>query len=170
MSRWLWTVFSVAVFLSICTLFAAAPAGIELVAKGTIPGTSLDKSGLTGPICPASGSTPCISKAAFGGFGSALAYAGLDDVFIAAPDRGPFDGLTDVPFLDRVHFLHITSESADQDQSPTTLPGYAIPPSNEFGQRLLGAAGAFDTVSPFATLRFDPEGIRVGATGTLLHF
>jgi hypothetical protein len=27
-------------------------------------------------------------------------------VFVAAPDRGPFDGRTDVPYRDRVHYMH----------------------------------------------------------------
>jgi hypothetical protein len=45
-----------------------------------------------------------------GGFGSALTYTGHDNVYIAAPDRGPFDGLTDVPYLDRFHFLRITTD------------------------------------------------------------
>src|SRR6266511_805675 len=52
----------------------------------------------------------CVPEAIFGGFGSDLPYTGHDNVFIAAADRGPFDGLTDVPYLDRFHFLHITTD------------------------------------------------------------
>jgi hypothetical protein len=37
---------------------------------------------------------------------------------------------------------------------------------NERGQTLVGAAGAFDERKERATLRFDPEGIRVGLFGT----
>ena len=36
-----------------------------------------------------------------------LTYTGFGNVFLAVPDRGPFDGRTDVPYLDRFHFLHI---------------------------------------------------------------
>lgn len=49
-------------------------------------------------------------KAILGGFGSDITYTGHDDVFIAAPDRGPFDGLTDQPYLDRFYFLHLTTD------------------------------------------------------------
>src|SRR4030095_1671185 len=83
--------------------------GITLIGKGVVSGTALDKSGLTGNICQASDPTNCVPKSIFGGFGSDLTYTGHDNVFIAAPDRSPFDGLTDVPYLDRFFFLHITT-------------------------------------------------------------
>jgi hypothetical protein len=41
----------------------------------------------------------CVPKELLGGFGSALTYTGHNNVYVAAPDRGPFDGLTDVPYL-----------------------------------------------------------------------
>jgi hypothetical protein len=78
--------------------------GITLIGKGVADGNARDKSGFKGDICQAGVPTNCVSKAIFGGFGSDLAYTGFKDVFIAAPDRGPFDGLTDVPYLDRFHF------------------------------------------------------------------
>jgi hypothetical protein len=74
----------------------AATPGITLIGKGLVDGTALDKSGQTGDICQAGVPTNCVPKAIFGGFGSDLTYTGHDNVFIAAPDRGPFDGLTDV--------------------------------------------------------------------------
>ena len=100
--------------LAVLTLTASSlgvpPPGITLIGKGLIPGTALDKSGLTGNICQAGVPTNCVPKAIFGGFGSALTYTGHNNVYIAAPDRGPFDGLTDVPYLDRIHFLHIKTD------------------------------------------------------------
>src|SRR5919109_2705927 len=104
------------IVLVIVTLFGSTlgvtppPEGITLVGKGLVPGTSLDKSGLTGNICQAGDLTNCVPQALFGGFGSALTYTGHDHVYLAVPDRGPFDGLTDVPYLDRVHFLKITTD------------------------------------------------------------
>src|SRR5262245_15641800 len=86
---------------------SAVQPGITLIGKGLIGGTA-DKSGLKGRICQAGVPTNCVPQSIFGGFGSALTYTGHDNVFIASPDRGPFDGLTDVPFPDRVDFLHIT--------------------------------------------------------------
>jgi hypothetical protein len=108
MSRLLRTAFAV-LALTASTLWAAPP-GIALVGKGLVDGNLLDKSGLTGVICQAGVPTNCVPKAIFGGFGSDLTYTGHNNVFIAAPDRGPFDGLTDVPYLNRFHYLHIKTD------------------------------------------------------------
>ena len=146
-------------------LWAAIP-GITLIGKGLVVGTAIDRSGLTGTICKAGDPTNCVPKAIFGGFGSDLTYSGHDNVFIAAPDRGPFDGLTDVPYLDRVHFLHITTDlGAPFPNIHLTLLDTRLL-KNEFGQTFVGAAGAFDVNDELATLRLDPEGIRVGVNGT----
>ena len=146
----------------------AQPPGITLIGKGTIPGTALDKSGLTGNICQAGVPTNCIPKATLGGLGSALAYTGHDDVFVAAPDRGPFDGLTDVPYLNRVQFLHMkTDVGAAFPNIRTTLLDTRLL-KNELGQTLVGATSAFNVNHPRLTLRFDPEGLRIGLLGTLL--
>src|SRR5262245_21933294 len=143
--------------LSMTTLVAAPP-GIMLVGKGLISGSALDKSGLTGSICQAGNPANCIPKAVFGGLGSDLTYTGHDDVFIAAPDRGPFDGLTDVPFLDRVHFLHMTIDvgAPFPNIHPTLLDTRLL--TDESGQPFVGAANVFDR-------RLDPEGIRVAYNG-----
>lgn len=158
--------------LAVVTLFSSTlgvtppQAEITLVGKGLIPGTALDKSGLTGNICQAGNPDNCVPRALFGGFGSALAYTGHNHVFIAAPDRGPFDGLTDIPYLDRVHFLKITTDlDAPFPNIKTTLLDTRLL-RNERGQAFVGAAGAFDAHNERATLRFDPEGIRVGLLGT----
>jgi len=101
----------------------------------------------------------CIPKSIFGGFGSDITYTGHDDVFIAAPDRGPFDGLTDQPYLDRFYFLHITTDlGAAFPNIHTTLLDTRFF-KDENGQNFVGAAGDFDS-------RLDPEGIRVGPNGT----
>lgn len=134
-------------------------AGITLVGKGLVSGSALDKSGLTGNICQQSAPANCVPKAVFGGFGSDITYTGHDNVFLAAPDRGPFDGLTDTPYLDRFHFLHITTEVGAAFPNIQTVLLDTRFLKNEFGQTLLGSAGAFD-------LRLDPEGIRVGPDGT----
>jgi phytase-like protein len=148
------------------TLGSPPPVGITLIGKGLVPGGALDKSGLTGNICQAGNPANCVSKALFGGFGSALTYTGHNHVYIAAPDRGPFDGLTDVPYLDRVHFLKITTATG----SPFPNINVALLDTrllrNERGQVLVGAAGAFNQNNDRRALRFDPEGIRVGLFGT----
>ena len=164
MSRWLRVGLAASLLIPFCSLFAAAPPGIELVATGYIPGNLLDKSGLKGVYCQASNPQNCVPKAIFGGLGSDLTYTSHDNVFIAAPDRGPFDGLTDVPYIDRVHFLHIDTNLQSKQVSTTLLDTRFL--RDEFGRRFLGAAGAFDLEKPILTRRLDPEGIRVGPNGT----
>jgi len=153
------------VFLFAPSVRMATP-GITLVGKGVIDGTALDKSGLTGNICQAGVPANCVPKANFGGFGSDLTYTGHDNVFISAPDRGPFDGLTDTPYLDRVHFLHITTNVGAPFPNIRTLLLDTRFLKNESGKAFVGAAGAFEVGNDFATLRLDPEGIRVGPEGT----
>lgn len=145
---------------------AALPAGVTLIGKGAISGSALDKSGLTGNICQAGAPANCVPKAIFGGFGSDLTYTGHDNVFIAAPDRGPFDGLTDVPYLDRFHVLHITTDVGAPFPNIRTVLLDTRLLTNEFGQTFEGAAGSFIQGNDLATLRLDPEGIRLSPHGT----
>ncbi|HEU5100850.1 MAG TPA: esterase-like activity of phytase family protein [Roseiflexaceae bacterium] len=144
----------------------AATPGITLIGKGLVNGSGLDTSGLAGNICQAGVPTNCVPKAIFGGFGSDITYTGYDDVFLAAPDRGPFDGLTDVPYLDRFYFLHITTDVGAPFPNIRTRLLDTRFFQNERGQTFVGAAGAFDINSDSGTLRLDPEGIRVGKHGT----
>src|SRR5215510_10890965 len=159
-------VLAVVILFSFTQGVTPPPAGIMLIGKGLVPGTSLDKSRLTGNICQTGNPANCVPAALFGGFGSALTYTGHNNVYIAAPDRGPFDGLTDVPYLDRIHFLKITTDLG----APFPNIGVALLDTrllrNERGQALVGAAGAFNPNNERGDLRFDPEGIRVGFFGT----
>jgi Esterase-like activity of phytase len=140
--------------------------GITLIGKGMVSGSALDKSGLTGNICQAGAPANCVPKAIFGGFGSDITYTGHDDVFIAAPDRGPFDGLTDVPYLDRFYFLHITTDVGAPFPNIRTVLLDSRFLRNETGENFVGAAGSFVANNELATLRLDPEGIRVSPHGT----
>ena len=158
-------ILSAALLVGTAGSLAAAP-GIELVGKGLVPALSLDKSGLDGQICQASNATNCVPAAIFGGFGSAIAYTGHDNVFIAAPDRGPFDGLTDVPYFDRVDFLRIKTDIGAPFPNITTKLLDTRLLRNEHRKRLVGDAGAFDAAKPRKGLRFDPEGICVAPDGT----
>src|SRR5262245_33846485 len=99
------------------TLWGQGEPGITFIGRGEIPGNLADKSGLTGSICQAGSPTNCIPNATLGGLGSAITYTGFDNVFLAVPDRGPFDGRTDIPYLDRFHFLHLT---LDTSKNPNT--------------------------------------------------
>ncbi|HEY6247440.1 MAG TPA: esterase-like activity of phytase family protein [Pyrinomonadaceae bacterium] len=158
--------------LAISTISLSAPnpkpltPGITLIGKGVVSGSALDKSGLTGNICQAGAPANCVPKTIFGGFGSDITYTGHDDVFIAAPDRGPFDGLTDVPYLDRFYFLHITTDVGAPFPNIQTVLLDTRFLKNENGDNFVGAAGSFVANNELATLRLDPEGIRVSPHGT----
>jgi hypothetical protein len=167
--------------LSVITLFSSTlgvpppPAGITLIGKGLVSGSALDKSGLTGGICQAGNLNNCVPKAILGGFGSALTYTGHNNVYIAAPDRGPFDGLTDVPYLNRIHFFKITTDiDAPFPNINVTLLDTRLL-KNERGENLVGAAGSFDVNAAGSSkrrgeagpLRFDPEGIQIGFPGSI---
>src|SRR5262245_4628200 len=99
MGRFRHTILALLIFAA-SPLFAALPPGITLIGKGFVSGAALDKSGLAGVICQSANPANCVPKAIFGGFGSDVTYTGHDNVFISAPDRGPFDGLTTVPYVD----------------------------------------------------------------------
>lgn len=140
------------------TVNAANP-GVSLIGVGFVPGTALDASGLARrSICQVDDAANCIDQATLGGFGSAVAYTGFNDVFLTVPDRGPFDGRTDVPYRNRFHFMRIkTKVGAAFPNITTTLLDTRF--LNAGHRSLVGDSSAFDS-------RFDPEGVSVGALGT----
>jgi len=148
----------VLVGLFIASLGAANP-GVSLIGVGLVPGNSLDKSGLAGQsICQADDVTNCIDQAILGGFGSALAYTGFDNVFLTVPDRGPFDGRTDVPYLDRFHFMHFTVDTGSPFPNIRAVLLDTRFVKGHANQDFVGSSSAFD-------LRFDPEGVSVSREG-----
>lgn len=161
---------AIALTSSTLSLFAPNPQaltpGITLIGRGVVSGNALDTSGLTGNICQAGVPANCVPKAILGGFGSDITYTGHDNVFLAAPDRGPFDGLTDVPYLDRFYFVHITTDVGAPFPNIRTVLLDTRFLKNESGENFVGAAGAFVLNNEAATLRLDPEGIRVSPHGT----
>jgi hypothetical protein len=157
-------------------MFAAADPGIALIGTAFISGSASDLSGLTGSICALdidkNVTSTCIPKATLGGFGSGLASTGHDNVYVFVPDRGPFDGRTDVPYLDRFHFVQMTVDTsvafppaATQSNIQMTLLDTRFFQGTG-NQNFVGDAYAFSTTNPLATLRFDPEGVVVGRDGT----
>lgn len=155
--------------VALCSASAAVAAdpGVTLIGTGIIPGNAFDLSGLQGtPICRLDDSSVCTDQATLGGVGSAMAYTGHDHVFIAANDRGTFDGRNDVPYLDRFHFFHITvNPSAPFPNISATLLDTRFF-KNEANQNFVGDSSAFDLLDPSRTLRFDPEGISLSGSGT----
>ena len=145
----------------------AADAGVTLIGVGAVPGDSLDLSGQDGFICDRSDSTSCIPRATLGGWGSGLTYTGHDNVYLAVPDRGPFNGLTTpgVPYVNRFNFFHMVVDVGVPFPNirVTLLDTRFLLNGN---QAFVGDAYAFNTDDPLATLRLDPEGVRVSRDQT----
>lgn len=136
-------------------------AAVTYLGKGSIAGDDLDQSGLTGTVDWPAGSMP---HNQVGGFGSAIAYTGNGNRFIATPDRGPGDGLVST-YFDRAYEMDIavgcpsasceTGEwTVNAELAKTTLL------TNEVNDNFDGNSSRFDI-----GLRFDPEGIRMAKNG-----
>jgi hypothetical protein len=144
--------------MAVCVFCAAAAAqgAPKLIGTGCIPGTATDLSGLTDTLEDGS------PHNRLGGFGSGLAYTGTGNLYVGVPDRGPADGTTH--WVDRFDTFAIDvspSGSVAVSLTQTTLL------TNEKGERFTGAAAAFDAGNPAASLRLDPEGVRVARNGNL---
>ena len=153
------------VVVVLVTSLGAANPGVTFIGIGLVPGNALDKSGLAGQQICQFGVTPanCIDQATFGGFGSALAYTGFANLFLAVPDRGPFDGRTDVPYRDRAHYIHL---AVDTSAPPNIhLPNIhttlldTVFLKERHNHDLVGSVFDFDA-------RFDPEGAVFSHRGT----
>lgn len=143
---------------SCLTTGIAAAAPIELIGTGTLPGNASDGLKLVPKILE--DGTP---HDRVGGFGSALAYTGAGDLYIGVPDRGPFDGRTS--YLDRYYLLNIAVTPGGPTPVAVSLVAATLL-SNEAGALFTGSTKAFDATNSPASLRLDPEGVRVSRTGT----
>ena len=137
----------------------AAPAPVELIGTGVVPGTAKDGLVLT-PALLEDGVTP---HDQIGGFGSGLAYTGVGTSYLAVPDRGPADGTTS--YRDRAYLFDIVV-TPGAAQPVTIALRSATLLSNEEGQPLTGSAAAFDATNSPASLRFDPEAVRISGGGS----
>jgi hypothetical protein len=135
-----------------------ADAAVELIGVGTIPGDAIDGPALP-PLVP-----PVIPHNQAGGFGSAIAYTGVANRYVLTPDRGPSDGATN--YADRYLVIDVAvSLGPPASVVPTIVDRHLL--VNEAAQQLVGSAAAFDATNSPASLRFDPEGVRVSPLGTL---
>ena len=165
-SKWLVSACAVMAAAAVVALSAANP-GVTLIGVGAIPGNSLDRSGLAGKtICRVEDDSACIDQATLGGLGSGVTYTGFNNIFLAVPDRGPFDGRTDVPYDDRFHLLQMTvdTKAAFPNIKAEVVATRFL--KDEWNRRFVGDAYAFDTDNPLTTKRFDPEAVVVGLLGT----
>lgn len=134
----------------------AAVVDVTFIGEGSLPGNAVDQSGLTGLL--EEGVTPHNQA---GGLGSAMAYAGRGNLYVATPNRGPADGTTS--YIDRLYTLRMDLTQLGPDSyriSPAIVDTRLL--RRDHKSFYTGAATAFDATHSSASLRFDPEGLRVG--------
>jgi hypothetical protein len=143
-----------AVGLLFWSLATPAPADIELIGQGAIPGESKDLSGLTDVL---GDGTP---HDRLGSMGSGIAYSGKGDVYFLVADRGPSDGA--VPYRCRFQTMKIAlnGKRLEATLQATTLL------TDEKGRHFLGHSAALGQGNA-ESLRLDPEGVRVSPLGTI---
>lgn len=139
----------------------AAPAGaaVTLLGKGAIAGNAIDQSGLSGLL--EDNVTP---RNQAGGFGSAIAWTGIRNRYVAVPDRGPADGATS--YIDRLYELDVQLAKRGTnayDVTPVIRATHLL--RRKGNDYYTGSAAAFDATGSTDSLRFDPEGIRVSRCG-----
>jgi hypothetical protein len=141
-----------------CSVGARADDGIKLIGVVRVDPFTVDTSGLTEPC----GGGAC-TQDRFGGWGSAIEWTGEGDRYIVQPDRGPKDGGEEY----RCRFVEVTIKIDDEKQQRGSLVvgKTHLLSAGEYG--LVGLSNVYDASDPAESLRFDPEGVRLGADGTV---
>jgi len=130
---------------------------VDWIATASIPGTSVDKSGLeTGNFDEG---TPMNR---LGGF-SAIEYMGHGNRYFVLSDRGPADGA--VPFPCRIHEFDLKLDYQSKSMEAVLRSTTLLKDSN--GKSLLGARALLDNPET-SNLAFDPEGMRKFSNGDWL--
>jgi hypothetical protein len=144
--------------VSVASVFpACVHAEIKLVARGAIPADAVDKSGLTGAL---EDGTP---HNRLGSCGSAIAYTGSGNRYVLMADRGPKDGTTS--YQCRFHLFDISVNKGQPTLKIDLVDTKIL--KDESGRPFIGLASAIDADKPSESLRLDPEGVRLGRSGSV---
>lgn len=130
--------------------------GVRLIGIARVDTLAEDTSGLTEPCGP-------VPHNRFGGWGSAIEWTGVGDRYIVLPDRGPKDGAEEY----RCRFIEVTIKVEDEKQRLATLKVEKTTLLSMGKYGLVGLSNVYDAADPAESLRFDPEGLRLGAGGTI---
>src|SRR5262249_23377975 len=91
-----------------------------------------------------------------------ITYTGIGNRYLATPDRGPADGTTS--YLDRYYLIDLAiAPGASPAVTARFVRGALL--TNENGENFTGHSTEFDATNSPASLRLDPEGVRVGPNG-----
>jgi len=128
--------------------------GIRLIGVVQVDPLMEDTSGLTEPCGP-------VPHNRFGGWGSAIEWTGEGDRYLVLPDRGPKDGGEEY----RCRFIEVTIKVEDEKEKRASLVVGETHLLNSGKYGLVGLTNVYDSANPAESLRFDPEGIRLGGGG-----
>ncbi|MFO1020866.1 MAG: esterase-like activity of phytase family protein [Planctomycetales bacterium] len=126
--------------------------------SASLPGDGIDRSELTDVL------ENGVPHNRLGGI-SAIEYSGQGTGYLLLPDRGPADGAT--RYHCRYHRVELSVDPAKSPAVVVKLQGTTFLKTEE-GNDLTGSLTAFDRVHPERGLRFDPEGLRLTRSGTLM--
>jgi hypothetical protein len=149
-----------AVLLALASGFygtARAEDQIQFLGTAELPPGTVDKSGLTDLLA---GKVP---HNQLGGL-SALDYSGHDDIYYVLPDRGPGDG--GARYHCRWQTIELKPPAAPNGKASARVVGTTLLFATD-GKPLIGASTAFDPHGPDGNHRFDPEGLRLGPSGSV---
>ncbi len=136
---------------------ARAEDEIQLLGTVELPLGTVDKSGLTDLLA---GRVP---HNQLGGL-SALEYSGHDDVYYVLPDRGPGDG--SARYHCRWQMIELKPPVSPNGKGSARVVGTTLLTATD-GKPLIGISTAFDPHGPDGNHRFDPEGLRLGPSGSV---
>jgi len=144
---------------------SSAYADVSFLGIGSIAGSARDQAGLTEPLLNNTSGAVEMPHDRAGGFGSGIAYSGYGNRYLMVPDRGPADGNTN--YIDRFYEvdINVARGSAGSWTITPTLVGTQLMRRGD--DVFTGASNAIASATD--TLRFDPEGVRISASGRSLY-
>lgn len=165
-----------AIFGALSLTSSLAHASVSYLGSYGFAGNSSDLSGLTDTLEDGSAHNK------LGGFGSAIAYTGYNNIFVATPDRGPADGTTS--YINRFQQFQInvvqnasssTGWSVNANLVSTTLMSNSTAlvgsasATNPDKKYFTGLSSGYDSTASSNSMRFDPEGVRVSSSGNSIY-
>lgn len=130
-------------------------ARITLLGTAEIAADAKDKSGLSGPCGP-------VEQNTLGSMGSAIDRIS-GDRYVMIADRGPKDGAEE--YVCRYHEVRIAIDPTAS--TPVSFELLKTVTLTDGKYNYIGLSSAIDATNQQEQLRFDPEGVRVGPTGSL---
>ena len=134
----------------------SSPMACHLYGVGAVPSSTRDGLAVSPLVLEDKASNNAV-----GGIGSAIAYTGVGNEFLMAPDRGPNAG--DDSYTERYYVVDL---GLGNGQVQPKLKAGAVLDQGVGQPTFIGRNIAFDATNSPASRRLDVEGLRVGAAGT----